>query len=859
MWRLLRQISYPQLRASWGRTALVVGGIATGVTLIVAISVVNTSVLANVQNTIDLIAGPAALEVTLGVGEIGFQETVIDAVRADPDVLVAVPLVRGTISVADDSNEVLQLFGADLTAEEDLQRYQVTVASNRREALRVLEDPDSILLTSDLAGRHGVNVGERISLSTPAGIRSFTVQGLLRTEGLAAALGGQLAVVDMAYAQALLGKEGRLDQIDVILRHDADVASVQPRLQGAVPRSLSVAPPAQRGARYQSILASFQAMLTGLSSLCLIAGVFIVYNTTSTGASHRALVMAWLRLIGADSSQVFRLLMLEALVLGTVGTALGLGVGVVLARLLCGVVSDSMGEIFQLRFTAPELAIDLRHQAVIVAVGIGAALFASYFAARRAARLEPLAVVRAEASTGNAVRMSSLRLIGWWVVLLAISCTALVVEARLRSVMWGNFGATLWNASIIVIAIPVVTWLGGVLTRVLPKFFGAEGQVAAASLLRSVTRAGVTAAAIALVLTVGITVSSIVASGRHSITSYVTDFLAADLIVSAVATEGGWLESPLPEQVAVDIRAIPGVKSVETYRAMLGQMFRGERIGIAGLSDGFFDPSRYPAGWYHEGDPVQAADALRAGTGATISTSLSDRFDLHTGDRIELDSPTGPVRFQIVGVVTDYVSERGTVLFGRRVFADRWQESTASRISVFADPGTSVDAVRSEIARRLGRTYRLKVLTTRQVYEYQLAHASRAFVFTDTIQLLIVIVTVAGIFDLLLSAILERRRELAVWRLVGADERSVRRSVIIESGTIGALGSVLGAAVGFVTAWIWVRINFRHLIGFYLDYHFAVGATGWYIALVMMMTTLAGYAAALRATREDVLEGIRNE
>jgi putative ABC transport system permease protein len=857
--RLLRLISYPQLRASWGRTALVVGGIATGVSLIVAINVINTSVLANVHRTIDLMAGPAALEVTLGVGEIGFQETVIDAVRADPDVLVAVPLVRGTISVADDSNETLHLFGADLTAEEDLRRYQVTVASGRREALRVLEDPDAILLTSDLARRHGVSVGGRIDLSTPAGIRAFRICGLLHTEGLAAALGGQLAVVDIAYAQALLGKEGRLDQIDVILRPDADVASVQRRLQSVVPRTLTVAPPTQRGERYQSILASFQAMLTGLSSLCLIAGVFIVYNTTSTGASHRARAMAWLRLIGADSSRVFRLLMLEALALGMTGAALGLGVGVVLARLLCGVVSDSMGEIFQLRFAASQLAIDLRHQAVIVAVGIGAALFASYFAASRVARLEPLGVIRAEVPAGIDTRVPSRRFVGWWVVLLAVSCAALVVEARLRSVVWGNFGATLWNASVIVIAIPVVAWVGGALTRVLPKLFGAEGQVAAASLLRSATRAGVTTAAIALVLTVGITVSSIVASGRHSITSYVTDFLAADLIVSAVATEGGWLESPLPEQVAADIRAIPGVKSVETYRAMLGQMFRDERIGIAGLSDGFFDPSRYPAGWYHEGDPVHAAEELRAGTGATISTSLSDRFDLHTGDRIELGSPTGPVSFRIVGVVTDYVSERGTVLFSRRVLVDRWQEPTISRISVFTDPGASVDSVRSEITRRLGRMHRLKVLTTRQVYEYQVAHANRAFAFTDTIQLLIAIVTVAGIFDLLLSAILERRRELAVWRLVGADERSVRRSVIIESGTIGALGSALGVGVGFVTAWIWVRINFRHLIGFYLDYYFAVGATAWYIALVMMMTTLAGYAAALRATRADVLEGIRNE
>ena len=86
MLRLLRQVSLNQFRASWGRAGLVVGGIATGVSLIVAINVLNTSVLAAFRGTIESVAGAAALQVTLGLGEVGFDEGAVDIVRADPDV-----------------------------------------------------------------------------------------------------------------------------------------------------------------------------------------------------------------------------------------------------------------------------------------------------------------------------------------------------------------------------------------------------------------------------------------------------------------------------------------------------------------------------------------------------------------------------------------------------------------------------------------------------------------------------------------------------------------------------------------------------------------------------------------------------
>jgi putative ABC transport system permease protein len=358
--RLLRQISLRQFRTSWGRTCLVVGGIATGLSLIVAIDIINTSVLENFRRTIELIAGPAALEVTLGVGEVGFPETVVDTVRTDPDVAAAVPLVRGTISLADDPAETLQLFGADLTAEEDLSLYRLTLATERRRVLQSLDDPHSILLTVAFASRRGIRIGQIIKLSTPHGVEDFTVQGLLEPEGFARVLGGQLAIMDLPAAQLMLDKEGRVDQVDIVPREGTHLDTVRQRLQAALPPSLQIARPEQRSEQYERILSSFQAMLTGLRLLCLVAGVYIIYNTTATGAVQRALVMAGLRLIGADAGRLLRLFMVEALVLGVGGTLLGIPAGIVLARLLTGMVADAMGVIFQLRFPIEALAVSAR-------------------------------------------------------------------------------------------------------------------------------------------------------------------------------------------------------------------------------------------------------------------------------------------------------------------------------------------------------------------------------------------------------------------------------------------------------------------------------------------------------------------
>jgi putative ABC transport system permease protein len=861
--RLLRQVSLRQLRSSAARTGLVVGGTATGVALMVAIAVVNHTVLASFQRTLELIAGPAQLEITLGSGEVGFAEAVVDRARSDPGVEAALGLVRGTVALADDPTEPLQLFGVDLTQQSTLERYRIRLAGGGDDTLEWLADPRSIAVPASFAARHHLELGREVWLVTRRGLLRATLRGVLEPEGLARAFGGDLAVMDLPAAQLALGKDRQVDQVDLVLRPEATPRAVRTRLAHLLPPTLVIAPPLQRGALYESVLASFQSMLTGLGLLCLVAGAYLIYNTTSTGAVQRAVVMASLRVIGAEPGRLFRLLMLEAAILGVVGTAIGIPLGLVLGRLLLSTVSSAMGIVFQLAMPIERLRLDFWGLGQVAATGVGVALFASWFAARRVARLEPLDTLRADPRMLVPCRRSG-RFVAVWLGLITLSALALGLEVRCKSAGWGNAGSTLWWASSIVIAIPLVQASAAGLGRALTRWFGPAGQVAAASLQRAPVRAGVTVAAIALVLTVAITVASLSLSHRRSVRSYfVNGFLASDLSVSGVATEGGWLESPIAGSIASELRMLPGVRRTEMWRILPGVMFRGERIAVAAGTDGLLDPARYPRSWYRAGDPHAAARAIRAGRGANISESLADRFGIGVGDVVALDTPTGVLSLPVVGIVPDYISNRGTVLLSRRLFIERWRETTVNRIHVFLEPGADPAAVRRAILERLGDwfgpRYQLKVETMDEGVAYLSAKIDQAYAFTAAIQLLIVLVTLAGIFDLLLADLWERRRELALWRVIGADERVVRRSIVIESATLGGLGALLGIGVGIVTTWMWVRVNYRYLLGYYLDLHFAAWTSAWFVVLVLVATVAAGWGAARHATRQPILDRIQVE
>ena len=230
------------------------------------------------------------------------------------------------------------------------------------------------------------------------------------------------------------------------------------------------------------------------------------------------------------------------------------------------------------------------------------------------------------------------------------------------------------------------------------------------------------------------------------------------------------------------------------------------------------------------------------------------------GDTISLPTPNGVESFRVGAVVAaDYSGDQGAIILHRDEFARIWHDTQVSHLNLFLKPDTDIEQVRTRIVQELGRLHLIKVLTVPQTLAYHQGMVDRAFAFTYAIQLLVVAVTLGGIFDLLTTQILERRRELGILRAVGSDESGIGRSIRLEAVVIGLAGAVLGCLLGVGTSLLWVHVHFRILIGYVLKHHYALVTAAWCLVLAAGVALLAGQLAARRALRMPVLDALRYE
>ncbi|MGH7790100.1 MAG: FtsX-like permease family protein, partial [Candidatus Binatia bacterium] len=142
---------------------------------------------------------------------------------------------------------------------------------------------------------------------------------------------------------------------------------------------------------------------------------------------------------------------------------------------------------------------------------------------------------------------------------------------------------------------------------------------------------------------------------------------------------------------------------------------------------------------------------------------------------------------------------------------------------------------------------------------YHQSMIDSAFAFTYAIQLLVIAVTLAGIADLLITQIIERRREIGVLQVLGAGKLIVSRALRLEAFLLGLAGAALGAIISVGTSYLWVGINFPLLIGYIVEHHFAARTAVQSMVLAGIVALLAGSLAARRALREPVLSTLRYE
>lgn len=849
--RLLRLISWPYLKRHVVRSLLTVIGIVLGVAVFVAMHTANQAVFFAFERTVDRIAGAAQLQIT--AGETGFPEEVLERVQAIPDVQVAVPVIEAPAGTTLPGQGNILILGVDMTGDRSLRDYDLESGDDAviDDPLVFLAQPDSIIITHEFSERNNLGVGDRLTLSTMVGDKAFTVRGIMHSGGLTSAFGGNLAVMDIYAAQQVFGRGRRFDRIDVKLRDGVAVQDGRAAISKVLGVGFEVEPPASRGQQLESTLAVYSVSMNISSVFALFIGMFIIYNSFSIAVTQRRSEIGILRALGAPRRQIRNLFLIESAVSGLLGSIAGIALGIVMARGMVGSISNMLEGIYGVAERAEEVSADPRLLGAAIAIGIATSMIAAWLPARSAARVDPVQALQKgkyqvlTAGENRARRFTAAALM-----------TAALLLLWLGTSIWFYVGYILIIVAALLLVPTLALWFSRALRPVLKWLRPVEGALAADSLIQSPRRTSGAVAALMLSLGQVIGLGGVSRESYNSILDWLNTALNPDLFVAGSQNLSD-RTFRFPKTLGDSIGAIPGVEDFQTVRSFRLDV-GGTPVMLIVVDAASFERRGHRPTVAE--DPRGMYPLTSAGQGVMVSDNFARLQRQTIGDRVDLATPGGLLSLPIVGIITDWSDQQGSVFLDRSVYERYWQDETVNVIRVYVSEEADPLVVRQRILERLAPSYpRLLVFTNAEVRTWVLKLTDQWLQLTYSQVFIAVLVAILGIVNTLTVSIIDRKRELGVLRAVGGFRRQIRQTVWMEAVAIGLVGLALGLLFGAANLYFLLQITGRDLSGMYLPYRFPFS-----IALILLPTILAAaFFSALwpaeSAVRTSLVEALEYE
>jgi putative ABC transport system permease protein len=843
------------LRGGYGRLALTVVALSSGVALVCAMDLGSRAVLQAFVEVVDTMAGRAALAVTANGAPMPEQGT--DQIAGVPGVELVAPVVNATALVADGSGELLTVFGVDVTNDAAVSIYEARDAGGLKldDPLTFLNQPDSIVITRALAVRRSLRVGDSLDLLTPTGRRAFTVRGLLEPLGIARAYGGNLVVMDLPAAEAAFIRPRFVNRFDVVLRRDARVDETAAAIGRQVPAGWRVEAPDERKADLQRVMASLQVMLSAVSLVALAAAFLIILNRLNTAFETRAWQLGILRAVGMRARAVWWELLKESLLVGAIGVALGIPLGIAIGHLLLPVVATTAALNLKLIATQADLAVHPQSLAIAALLGIGTAVLAAALPAWRIARRPPVEIVRGR---GIAPRRS--RGLRWPLYAgLGTAIVATLAAQRLtHNPAWGLLATVLIVVAAVVSARPLLALAAPPILGGLRAVLGPSANIARATFAQNSGRAVLTVAMIGVGIGAIIWLRMLAYSFEISLVDALSVALQGDWIIGSSHAAQGYLEAPIDERLVADVIGVRGVGDAVGER-LVDWPYGDGPVALDAFDARYFTTSAFGR-WPLIGaaDP-QVWEELSAGSAVLISSSFSVNLGARVGDVLHLDTPSGPLAVPVAGITADFASPRGTIVLSRDLYRARWNDGQVNRAFVRVSPGTDPSAVRTAIAADLGTRYGLRIISANDLMQYFAEQVRRAFAPVGVLAGLLLFVLLLGLADTLAASVLERTRELAIVRTLGSRRTALRRAVIAEGLGLGVPGVLLALIAGLALGTLWVQQTFPFLLGWALETHIPYAEVALVSAATLVVCWGAGILPARRAAALNPVQALRYE
>ncbi len=833
------------------RSATTMLGIALGVAVVVAIQLTNNSSLRGFEAALNTVSGRTSLEL-VGTG-LGIDEQVLTELGWLREFGDVAPLIEGEVVTRRRGAppETLRVLGIDILRDRSFRDYALVASDgvgdvpNPRELLGLLLDPASVILAAKFAAPREIGVGSTISVNVDDRIAELTVRGLLKDEGPARVMDGHFVLMDIASAQHVLGRYGRVDRIEIRLKDPEAIDAAEAIMARRIPAGLTLQRPEQRGRQVESMLAAFHLNLTALSYVALLVGLFLVYNTVSVAVISRRQEIGILRALGVTRGRVRLLFLAEAGMLATAGCGLGVVIGRLFADATVALTSTTVSALYIATAAAPP-ALDGHVLMLAFATSVPLSLLAAAVPAQEASRVTPIAAIRGASDVDVRSRWSTARLAlavvlltagGWLSTLGPVG--GLPVFGYLSAVTI-VFGASFLVPTILTAAVRL-------LERPVRRLLRVEDWLAVTNLAAAVPRLSISVAALALSLSMMVAIAVMIGSFRDTVIYWVRQTLQADLFISPGARGPGASADTLSDEVIARVTASADVHAVDRIR-IVDVVYGASRIRVGA---GDFNVLLANGSLLFKA-PANARETMRGAIGrdaVVASEAFTIKHGVHVGDAVTLPTASGPAVFTIAAVYYDYSSDRGIVIMDWGTFTRHFGPSSPGGLTVYLKAGSNPEVARQTLLRDIGSDRRVFINTNQTLRREVLRIFDSTFAITYALELIAIVVAILGISGTLVTLILERQQEFTILRLVGTGRAQVRRMVVGEALVIGAVSMGLGLVVGLVLSLVLIYVINVQSFGWTIQFHLPIAFLVQSSILIVAATAAAGLYPARRAVR----------
>ena len=802
-------------------------GIAAGVALLFAVQVANKSVTGSFDQLTEGIVGNASLEVAAR-GPQGFDQKLFHKVKRLPDVETAAPIVERRIAVkGPKGRRPLTLFGFDERLKRMGGKLVRSVAADRDVA------DLGLYLTEPTAEAIGVAPGGTVTVEVGERTERLPLAGVVSSDEVGSLAQSPVAVAHLGLAQEIAAMPDSITRILVAPAKGRE-SEARASLKRVSAGKLNVRSSDSEARLLKNAAAAENQSSALFGTISLAVGILLAYNAMLLTMTARRRTVASLHMLGASNKTIVAMLVFEALILGLVGSLLGIFFGVLLSHYIFNDVPEYLSIVFAIgnqRVIGPEIIL------LSIAAGTLAALAAAAQPAKDLLKLSPQEALSEKGPNAAAISSSVFR---WRLLWFGIASIALFTSLALLLPEMTMVVVVVLVLGMALILPPLISHLLVFAHRLATRTSSPALRISTGELASTPIRATALAAVGAVAAFSILAITGPVHNMQRGIGQMQTDvYSGTDIWISPRMEDNQTHTQPFnPGQVVSRLRLRPEIKSVRAVRASFLDL-TDKRILVIGepRSTKFpIAPSQIISN-----DFELATRRLRQTGWAALTKTLADEQEVKIGDLFSLPTPSGMRQLRLAATITNYGWPPGVLLINGKDYADAWSTDQVGALMVDISEDSTPSDGKAVIRQVLGKTSPLAIQTGAESREISAALTQQGLGRFYQIADMVLVAAVMAVAAAMLGSIWQRRQRF--WGLIslGMGSGQLYRTVFLETGVILFIGCLIGTFFGLLGHYFgvrWLLFSTAHPVPY-------TPALGLALETLVLTTVLAAVASVI--------------